>query len=147
MESWPYPSPSETGWGRDQFVRIYLVMKVFIEVIWSYCKFIYIFVYNFTVFRNVIILFIPVFWNSSFILFALLNVFHLWARSVPQWQCVSRCIWSDMHSTLIVTFLRVSKSVLSLYDLSGVWSLEANIKQHSPFKRNYDIYIYIYIYI
>ena len=29
----------ETGWGRDQFVRIYLVKKGFIEVIWSYCKF------------------------------------------------------------------------------------------------------------
>ena len=29
----------ETGWGRDQFVRIYLVKKEFIEVIWSYCKF------------------------------------------------------------------------------------------------------------
>ena len=28
----------ETGWERDQFVRIYLVKKGFIEVIWSYCK-------------------------------------------------------------------------------------------------------------
>ena len=29
----------ETDWRRDQFVRIYLVKKEFIEVIWSYCKF------------------------------------------------------------------------------------------------------------
>ena len=29
----------ETGWGRDQFVRMCLVKKGFIEVIWSYCKF------------------------------------------------------------------------------------------------------------
>ena len=28
----------ETGWGWDQFVRIYLVKKGFIEVIWYYCK-------------------------------------------------------------------------------------------------------------
>ena len=32
----------ETGW-RGQFVRIYLVKKGFIEVIWSYCKFLLIF--------------------------------------------------------------------------------------------------------
>ena len=36
----------------DQFVRIYQVKKGFIEVIWSYCKFLWIFVYNFTVFRD-----------------------------------------------------------------------------------------------
>ena len=29
----------DTGWGKDPFVRIYLVKKGFIEVIWSYCKF------------------------------------------------------------------------------------------------------------
>ena len=52
------PHPRETGWGRDQFVRIYLVKKGFIKVIWSYCKFLKFFVYNFTVFRNDITLFI-----------------------------------------------------------------------------------------
>ena len=33
------PTNCGTGWGRDQFVRIYLVKKGFIEVIWSYSKF------------------------------------------------------------------------------------------------------------
>ena len=44
------PKNSESCWGRDQFVKIYLLKKGFIEVIWSYCKFLEIFVYNFTVF-------------------------------------------------------------------------------------------------
>ena len=57
--------------GRDKFVRIYLVKKGFIEVILSNGKFLQIFVYNFTVFRNNITLYISMFWNSSFILLAL----------------------------------------------------------------------------
>ncbi len=59
----------ETDWGRDQFVRIYLVKKGLIEVIWSYCKFPKIFVYNFTVFRNDIMLndFVVYITNANYI--------------------------------------------------------------------------------
>ena len=40
-----------------------------------------------------------------------------------RWQFASRCNWSDMHNTLIIIFLRVNKSVLSLHDLFGVWTI------------------------
>ena len=119
----------ETGWERDQFVRIYLIKKVFIEVIWSYFGLIT----NFFGFLCITSLFLEMISHYLFQFFGTVPSYCLHYRRfflyglgqyIP-WECASWYIWSGMHNRLVVVFLQVNKSVLSLYDLSGVLTISS----------------------
>ncbi len=98
----------ETGWGRDQFVRMYLLKKGFIEVIWY-------------IIWCITSLFLEMISHNLFLCFGTVPSYCLHYRRFFLYglgwyircKCASRCIWSNMHNTLVVVFLRVNKSVLS----------------------------------